>query len=57
VAFQRRKVMALHWKGKEDALMSTMHNAEILDVHDKKIMMKQVANAYNNTMGGIHLID
>jgi hypothetical protein len=39
VALQGKKVMALHWKNEEDVLMSTMHNAEMVDVNDQKMKM------------------
>ncbi|XP_023238888.1 piggyBac transposable element-derived protein 4-like [Centruroides sculpturatus] len=61
VAMQRGKVMALKWQDKRAVtLLSTVHNPSMVrkQTHAGKIVVKpQVVVDYNDTMGGVDVLD
>jgi hypothetical protein len=52
------KAEALQWRDKKNVLLSTIHNAKMVDVEDgqKKKMKLQVVTDYNDTMSGVDLL-
>ena len=53
-------MMVLKWKDKKDVtLLSTIHNAEMVDVTTRKgtIQKPKLVMDYNNTMGGVDRMD
>ena len=59
-AYIKNKMMVLKWKDKKDlTLLSTIHNAEMVDVTTRKgtIQKPKLVMDYNNTMGGVDGVD
>ncbi|XP_022251164.1 piggyBac transposable element-derived protein 4-like isoform X2 [Limulus polyphemus] len=59
MAYQRGKVTVMHWKDKKDViLLSTVHNAEMVDVEKRGELKKpKVVIDYNDSMGVVDKVD